>query len=118
MHYQFFLDSFEYQKRKKYLRRIFAIFLLINFLHLTIPYSINNQVARQLLSNMPAEEEHGHSHGVDIKENAFKFLSNLKNNDLHKDIFYLQNKVRYAHYFHPTSIVDWLETFSPPPEFV
>lgn len=65
---------------------------------------------------MPAEEEHSHAKGIDIKEIGAKLLHQIKHFNFSVDYFYLQSKERFSHYILLTFPIDWLETFSPPPD--
>lgn len=98
------------------MRQLIAILLLLNFLVFILPVSTNKTVAKQLSTSMPAEEEHGSSKGADINESNLKLLHLVKHFNFSKDIFYLLSKERFSHYILHTFPVDWLETFSPPPD--
>ncbi len=99
-----------------YLKQLFAILLLLNFLVFILPVSTSKTVAKQFSSSMPAEEENGHSKGIDIKELGVKLLHPIKHFNFSNDIFYLLSKEKFSHYKQHTFPVDWLETFSPPPD--
>lgn len=96
------------------LRQLTAILLLINFLIFILPVSTNKTVAKQFSTSMPAEEEHSTPKGVDV--NGLKLLHCLKQFNFSDDIFYLISKEKFSHYILHTFPVDWLETFSPPPD--
>jgi hypothetical protein len=50
----------------------------------------------------------------DINEKIVQFYK--PQHQFSNDIFYLLSKEKFAHYIHHTFPVDWLETFSPPPD--
>lgn len=80
-----------------------------------LPINTEKSVAKQFSTSMPCEEENGHSKTIDIKViNAKLFFAT----QVSKDIFYLLSKERFSHYYQHTLCVEWLETFSPPPDLV
>lgn len=97
------------------MRQLIAILLLLNFLLFILPISTSKSVAKQFSSSMPAEEEHGHNKTIDIKVINIKLLFAAQ---VSKDIFYLLSKEKFSHYYQHTLCVEWLETFSPPPDLV
>lgn len=64
---------------------------------------------------MTSEEEDGVHKGFKIIECCIK-LQPIKH-IISSDIFYLLSKEKFTHYIQHTFPVDWLETFSPPPDF-
>lgn len=80
-----------------------------------LPISTEKTVAKQFSTSMPSEEEHGHSKTLDKKGINIKLLFAAQ---MSKDIFYLLSKDKFSHYYQHTLCVDWLETFSPPPDLV
>lgn len=98
------------------MKQFLTILLLLNFLVFILPVSIGKNVAKQFSTSMPAEEEHGSQKGFDLKENSSKLLHSFKHFNFSEDIFYLLSKERFSHYMQHTFPVDWLETFSPPPD--
>ena len=95
------------------MRQLIAILLLLNFLLFILPISTGKTVARQFLTSMPSEEEHGTPKGID---SSVKLLHIAKYFNFTDDIFYLLSKEKFSHYILHTFPVDWLETFSPPPD--
>lgn len=105
-------------KRLHYLNRLISILLLLNFLLFILPVNTKKGIAKQFTTSMPAEEEHGTHKGIDIDEIGHKLLHPLKHFTLSHDIFYLISREKFAHFKLHTPAVDWLETFSPPPDLV
>ena len=101
-----------------FLKKLFAILLLLNFLVFILPVSTNKTLAKQFSTSMPSEEENGASKGFDINEFGIKLLHPIHHYTFSNDIFYLLAKERFSHYTQHTFPVDWLETFSPPPDAV
>lgn len=98
------------------MRQLLVTLLLLNFLIFILPVSTNKTVAKQFSTTIPAEEEHSNAKGMDI--NGIKLLDSLKHFNFSNDIFYLISKEKFSHYILHTFPVDWLETFSPPPDMV
>ena len=65
---------------------------------------------------MPAEEEHGPAKDTDVNEFGVKLLHPMHHFNFSNDIFYLISIEKFAHFHIHTPTVDWLETFSPPPD--
>ena len=70
------------------------------------------------MTSMPAEEEHGTHKGLDLNEYGNKLLYPVKYFNLSNDIFYSISKDKFSHVLLQAISVDWLETFSPPPDKV
>lgn len=62
-----------------------------------------------------SEEDDGTLKGFNVSDYIIKTLP-LKKVSLHSDIYYLLSKEKFTFYIHHTFPVDWLETFSPPPD--
>jgi hypothetical protein len=90
----------------------------LNFLVFILPISTNKTVAKQFLTSIPAEEEHGTPKGLDLNEYGNKLLYPVKYFNLSNDIFYSISKDKFSHFILQAIAVDWLETFSPPPDKV
>jgi len=100
----------------KKLNKIVTILFLISFLIFIFPINTSKSIAKQFSIAMSSEEEDGMPKGFDIHEFNIKLLPPIKYFDFNNDIFYLLSKERFTHYLHHTFPVDWLETFSPPPD--
>lgn len=72
--------------------------------------STGKSVAKQFSTTTPVEEEHS------TPKDGLKLLHSLKHFNFSDDIFYLISKEKFSHYILHTFPVDWLETFSPPPD--
>ena len=99
-----------------FLNRLTAILLLLNFLLFIIPVNTGKSIAKQFTTSMPAEEEHGSSKGTDINEFGIKLLQPVRYFNFSNDVFYRISKEKFAHFHLHVPAVDWLETFSPPPD--
>lgn len=93
-------------------QKLFTILLLLNFLVFIIPINTGKCIAKQFTTSIPAEEEHSHSHGLETS----KILHQYKIYNFSKEIFSLFSKETIAHHQLQMLPVDWLETFSPPPD--
>jgi hypothetical protein len=85
---------------------------------LILPLSTNKTVAKQFLTSVPLEEEHGTPEGFDLNEFGNKLLHPVKYFNLSDDIFYSISRDKFSHFLLQAISVDWLETFSPPPDNV
>lgn len=99
------------------MKKLLSILLLLNFLVFILPVSTKKNTARQYLTNIPMEEEKESSKEIDLKEINFNILQEFTFNSLSAHIYYLLEKEKFVHYVLSTDVVEWLDTFSPPPDF-
>ena len=88
----------------------------MSFLVFTLPFNTSKTIAKQFTSSIPAEEEDSSSKIPDVNEYDSKIVQTFKQIHFSNDIFYILTKEKFAHYIHHVFPVDWLETFSPPPD--
>ena len=81
-----------------------------------IPINTGKGIAKQFTTSMPAEEENGTSKTIDIKESEVKLFHPVNAFNFSSDAFYLVSKEKFSHFKLHIPTVDWLETFSPPPD--
>lgn len=98
------------------MKRLFSILLLLNFLVFILPISTKKNTARQYLTTIPMEEEQEHSKRFDLNDFSLKLVQVLRNHNLSAHIFYLLAKEKFAHFVLFSYTIEWLETFSPPPD--
>lgn len=98
------------------MRQTTAILFLLSFLVFILPVNTNKTVAKQFSTSIPSEEENSSSKTLNMNEFDTKLLYTHKNINFSTDIFYLLTKEKFAHYIHHVFPVDWIETFSPPPD--
>lgn len=75
-------------------------------------------VSKKISTSIPSQEDNTTEKDEemkDINEKIVQLFYKLQQQSSN-DIFYLLSKEKFVHYIHHTFPVDWLETFSPPPD--
>ena len=103
-------------KSLEFLRQIITILFLLSFIVLIIPINTSKSLAKQFSTSIPNDEENGSSKTTDLNEFDVKILNIIKQISFSNDIFYILTREKFSHYIHHVFPVDWLETFSPPPD--
>lgn len=100
------------------MKRLLSILLLLNFLLFTLPVNSGKSIAKQFLTSVPEGKEEGAGEMIDVNEFSVKLLQSVKSFNFSKDFYYVTSRDKFSHYILNAITVDWLETFSPPPDFV
>jgi hypothetical protein len=100
-----------------YLRRLIAIFFLLNFLLFTVQINTTKFFAKQFTTSVPAEEESVPNKALE-KDELNKLFQQIKSCNTGNDIYYSISKDKTSNQTLHMFPVYWLETFSPPPDWV
>jgi hypothetical protein len=93
-----------------FLKKLLAIALLMSVL-VQGPVQISRIIQKQYFT----EESETSSKETGISELSIHFLSSIKGFHL-QDTYYSITKEKFSHFHEHPSTIEWLETFSPPPE--
>lgn len=99
------------------MHRLIAIFFLLNFLLFTIQINTTKFLAKQFTTSVPAEEENVPSKSLE-KDELNNLFQQLKSFNTANDIYFSISKDKTSNLTLHMFPVYWLETFSPPPDWV
>lgn len=98
------------------MNKIYVILVLLSFLHFIIPINYGDTIAKQFAMAMSTEEEHGASKSISVDEVHKKQFTQIKNYNFGSDYLHVITKEKIAHFILHVPTIDWLETFSTPPD--